>query len=64
MTRAYGGCIEPGGMDLDDHTREIDCPSCGHEKAVERTYEKAEGCINRYVSVNCSRCGHFECNEN
>lgn len=60
MTIAYGKQIEPGGMELDDYEYESPCPACGYEKAIHRVYEKAEGSINRYRSINCPSCGHSE----
>ena len=28
MTQVYGGCIEPGGMELTDEYETIPCPRC------------------------------------
>lgn len=29
MTRVYGGCIEPGGIDLENDVSVLECPHCG-----------------------------------
>jgi hypothetical protein len=59
MTRVYGGCIEPGGMELDDETEEVPCPRCG-EPAVHRRVELCEGgSINCYDYTRCYACGYL-----
>lgn len=56
MTRVYGGCVEPDGMELDDETYAIECPNCGCE-AVGRTAEAAKcGSINVYHTWSCGHC--------
>lgn len=63
MTIVYGGCVEPGGMKLDDDCCNIECPSCGKQNAISRFLEMNDGgCINLYSSVSCKDCGHFEGN--
>lgn len=58
MTRVYGGCIEPGGMDLEGRTEEVPCPSCG-KPALRRYVELCEGgSINTYDYVRCRACGY------
>lgn len=54
----YGGCVEPGGVALDDDRRKVKCPACGVLSAVRRDWENATGgSINRYWSINCEQCG-------
>ena len=60
MTIVYGNQIELGGMELDDYEYQGNCPFCGYDEAVHRSYEKAEGAINRYYAVSCPKCGHRE----
>jgi DNA-directed RNA polymerase subunit RPC12/RpoP len=60
MTRVYGGCVEPGGFDLDDDLETIECPKCGGA-AFERYWEACEaGSINQYHTIRCTECGHEE----
>ena len=60
MTTVYGGCIEPDAWELaDEHTTEP-CPRC---RAPARRWflERCEdGCINTYIGLSCSTCGHAE----
>ena len=59
--RVYGGCIEPGGMELDDDTYEAKCPECGSEHARKRSWQGCEGgSINNYWSLNCEDCGYSD----
>ncbi len=61
MTIVYGGCIEPGGMKLDDNCCDVKCPSCGKPNATSRFWEMNDGgCINSYKSIYCKDCGYFE----
>ena len=58
MTRVYGGCIEPGDMDLDDDWTKEPCPECS-EPASHWCCERVEsGSINLYIGMHCSCCGH------
>ncbi|MER9048226.1 hypothetical protein NKH89_13385 [Mesorhizobium sp. M0923] len=60
MTRVYGGCIEPGGIDLDDDVEVIECPHCGGD-AFERYWETCEaGSIDRNHTIICTACDHAE----
>jgi len=62
MTRVFGGCIEPGGMELDDNSFIDACQNtaCGMP-ANFRVWEGAEGgSINLYQRVRCTHCGYFE----
>lgn len=60
MTRIYGGCVEPGGFDLDNDLDIVACPECGGE-AFERYWETCEaGAINQNHSIVCSECDHTE----
>lgn len=60
MTRVYGGCIEPGGIELDDTVEMEACPECGR-LAHYRYWEACEdGSINTYSSVCCGHCGYFK----
>lgn len=54
----FGGCIEPGGMELDDERDECECAGCGGV-AIRRDWERAEGgSINFYWSEICTICNH------
>jgi len=56
----YGGCIEPGGMELEDEEWEDTCPKCG-APARHRYVQRLEGgCIDPYFPINCDSCGHRE----
>ncbi|MFA4600193.1 hypothetical protein P2A11_21435, partial [Xanthomonas perforans] len=57
MTIVYGGCIEPGGMKLDNEVHSIECPQCGQE-ASKHSWQRCEGSINHYWSVHCDHCGY------
>ena len=60
MIRVYGGCVEPGGMLLENDGYEEACPACG-ETATACHWEAAEsGAINTYTSLSCAHCGFFE----
>lgn len=62
MTLVYGNTVESGGMLLDDDTNIVQCPDCG-ANCMDRRYETCEGgSINQRYSINCSVCGHHECN--
>jgi predicted RNA-binding Zn-ribbon protein involved in translation (DUF1610 family) len=55
--RAYGGCIEPGGWELDDERYVTPCPKCGKPADAWRV-EKAEGSLNVYTGIRCDHCGY------
>lgn len=56
----YGGCIEPGGMELDDDKYECECPACGGV-AIRRDWDSVEGgSINPYWSLSCTVCPHYD----
>lgn len=60
MTRVYGGCIEPGGFELDNDVEAIVCPSCRGE-ALSRYWETCEGgSINQNRTIICTECSHAE----
>lgn len=60
MTRVYGGCVEPGGFDLDDDLETIACPDCGGE-ALSRHWETCEGgSINMNHTIICTECEFAE----
>ncbi len=60
MIIVYGGCIEPGGMELDDETVTMKCPAC-RGKAVQRYWESYDGgSIDQKSTLACSECGHAE----
>jgi DNA-directed RNA polymerase subunit RPC12/RpoP len=60
MTRVYGGCVEPGGFELDDDRDLVACPECGG-KAFERYWESCEGgSINQNHTIVCTECDHAE----
>ncbi len=62
MTKVYGGCVEPGGMELDDEAYSIECSECGRN-AKRHDWESAEGgCINSYWSERCAHCGYADGN--
>lgn len=57
----YGGCVEPGGMVLEDETVvDARCPKCHRMTAHYRYWETAEGCINQHWAVECQSCGHCD----
>ncbi len=63
MTRVYGGCIEPGGMALDDLSQVDACPEC-ERPAHYRYWEACEaGAINGYSSISCDHCGFVDGDE-
>lgn len=56
--RVYGGCIEPGGMDLDDETSSGPCPTCQDPNAHHWCFQRCEsGSINSYSGWSCEACG-------
>src|SRR5690606_18569645 len=60
MTRVYGGCVEPDGLDLDNDLQVIACPKCDGE-AYERFWAACEGgSIHQYHTIICTECGHAE----
>lgn len=61
MSLVYGNTVEPGGMLLDDETYIVQCPVCKAD-CKKRRYETCDGSINQRYSINCSVCGHHECN--
>ncbi|WP_146037718.1 hypothetical protein [Xanthomonas citri] len=62
MTIVYGGCVEPGGMELDNDVYSIDCPECGRD-ASKHSWQRCEGSINHYWSVHCNHCGYRDGND-
>ncbi len=61
--RVYGGCIEPGGMELADETDAVDCPDCG-KLALYRYWEQVDGgSLNSYHTIDCDQCGHHSGND-
>ncbi|RBG50930.1 hypothetical protein BRM42_22080 [Xanthomonas oryzae pv. oryzae] len=62
MTIVYGGCIEPGGMKLDNEVYSTECPQCGQE-ASQHSWQRCEGSINHYWSVQCNYCGYRDGND-
>ncbi|HGO5393120.1 Uncharacterised protein [Escherichia coli] len=62
MTIVYGSCIEPGGMELEDHTIIAECKNCGKD-CRHRIYEDCVGgAINQRFSYTCNHCGYHSCN--
>ncbi|KAB2695415.1 hypothetical protein FHS76_004054 [Ochrobactrum daejeonense] len=60
MTRVYGGCVEPGGFDLDNDLEVVACPECAGE-AFERYWETCEGgSINQNHTIICTECDYAE----
>ncbi|PJG47222.1 hypothetical protein CAF53_02425 [Sphingobium sp. LB126] len=55
--RVYGGCIEPGGYELENERVTAPCPDCG-KPARHHHFERAEGSLNRYHTIDCDHCGH------
>jgi hypothetical protein len=56
----YGGCIETGGVELEDHLWEAPCPCCmmpAEHGMLERAHT---GSINLYPVVRCAHCGHSQ----
>ncbi|MCE4281924.1 hypothetical protein ABQW67_20050 [Xanthomonas hortorum] len=63
MTIVYGGCIEPGGMELDEDGYEIECPKC-QRTAHRSDWEAVEGgAVNVYWHESCAHCGYRDSNE-
>ena len=60
MTVAYGGCIEPGGMVLDDSREMIECPVCSAPAQRHHAERSEGGSLNCYSSISCRHCGHEE----
>jgi len=58
MVWVYGGCIEPGGMELDDERYEAPCPTCGKPARHHYFQQLDGGCINPYHTIDCDHCGH------
>ncbi len=56
MTLAYGGCIEPGGWELDEERTTAECPQCGASAHSWRIERAEAGFINLYVGLSCSAC--------
>jgi hypothetical protein len=56
--RVYGGCIEPGGMELEDDRWEAPCPRCGANAQHGYLQRLEGGCINAYNTVRCRACGY------
>lgn len=57
MTRAYGSCIEPDGMDLANELDTCPCPCCA-QTAQRWFIEHAEGgSLNTYSGLSCQSCG-------
>ncbi|CAD0362084.1 hypothetical protein LYZ84_19650 [Xanthomonas hortorum pv. pelargonii] len=63
MTIVYGGCVEPGGMELDEDGYEIECPKC-QRTAHRSDWEAVEGgAVNVYWRESCAHCGYRDSNE-
>ncbi|MCM5547168.1 hypothetical protein, partial [Xanthomonas hortorum] len=64
MTIVCGGCVEPGGMELDqDGYYEIECPKC-QRTAHRSDWEAVEGgAVNVYWHESCCHCGYRDSNE-
>ena len=61
MTRVYGSCIEPGGMELDEEWTTDSCPKCNVPDASHWFCERLEGgTINQYIGMKCTDCGYSE----
>ncbi len=60
MTRAYGGCIGPGGLELDDERSTTPCPHCGGNASAWRIERVEGGSLNLYIGLSCSSCGHAQ----
>ena len=59
--RVYGGCIEPGGVDLEDTEWNGSCPKC-YGAARFFSWERAEsGSLNIYTGFRCTQCGASRC---
>lgn len=59
---AYGGCCEPGGLELTDESWTGACPNpkCGKDAKYFR-WERAEGSLNVYTGYVCDHCGARRC---
>lgn len=58
--RVYGGCIEPGGMELDDDWWEAPCPECRKPARHGHVQQLEGGWINAYFPISCEACGLHE----
>lgn len=56
--RVYGGCIEPGGMELDNERYAGPCPDCAKPARHHYFQQLDGGCINPYHTTDCPHCGH------
>ena len=54
-----GGCIEPGGFELERTVEPVPCPNPRCGARAERLWEeRAEGSLNIYEWVECQACGY------
>jgi hypothetical protein len=50
-------------LDTEDYESEEVCPCCS-KLATRRDFDACHsGCINTYYTLNCSHCGHHECDK-
>lgn len=59
-TVVYGGCVEPGGMELEMCSWEEVCPDCGKTAVFSMRETAHGGCINLESSAFCQHCGFSE----
>ena len=57
MTIAYGGCLEPGGIELDEEYATSPCPRCAQDARIWRVERAESGSLNLSVGLSCSACG-------
>lgn len=50
-------------LDKDGFKYEVPCPTCGKAATKRRFDELLGGCINSVYSLDCSHCGHHECDK-
>ena len=62
MTRVYGPCIEPDGMELESDCSPTSCPKCGKEAKYSAWQELEGGSINFYEETVCGHCGYVQSN--
>ncbi|MFA0053658.1 hypothetical protein [Vibrio echinoideorum] len=60
---AYNAFVVENVLDTNGFTSEEPCPCCG-QAAVRREFDELlGGCINRVYSLDCTHCGHHECDQ-
>lgn len=50
-------------LDTEGFKHEVPCPTCGKAASERHFDELLGGCINPVYSLDCSHCGHHECDK-